>query len=361
MGFFKKKHIYLLINDRGIRYLVCPNTNGKNKLDYGELFFDGLVIEDGKIIALDQLTQNLKTLVNKKKWKNADVSFILPDTFVTMRKENIPSQLDKEEAKKYIRLQLEGSIRLPFKDPAIDFELLKQGDKENEILLFAYPKERLKPFYNLFNDISLNPVVADVSFLSVYRAYQDAYPVMDNEHLIIIQWNKTELVLTIFNHEQPIFNRHMHASNAMQGWKLDESKLNLVSTETSEQREESRDNAMISIERFMDFYQYSITNGEHQVTDVFLVGDHPDLDVMKKDLDSRFDLEIKTLDVTNDLPTAYASLYGLRFKKEQKRYKKTTHKKSRKKDKQSDVGKTTDESPVKVVDAEQTIDVENRG
>lgn len=336
MGLFKKMNVFLSINDRSIRYLVCPAKQSKGTIDDGELFFDKVIMEDGRIINEAQLKSQVKMLVEQKNWKGAKLSFIVPDSFLTMRTEEIPNQLEKEEAKRYIRLQLEGSIRLPFKNPMIDFEVLTRGEDTNEILLFAYPEERLKPFYRLFENASLNAEVADVSFLSAYRTYQVNHQPDDNEHLLMIQWNKVDLVLTVFHKKIPKFTRHVHASNPFQEWKLDSKEATLVSQSSPEELEEARDQTLITIERFMDFYQYSIMDGETAVTNILLLGDHPDLAKLQLSLDERFDLSIEILTLPQGLPMGCGVLYGLSLKTESKPKKRVKLKKEHQKEKKSD-------------------------
>lgn len=335
MGLFKKKHVFLSINDRSIRYLVCPKMKTDEHIDYGEVFFDQLVMEDGRIINEAQLKRHLRTLVEQKKWRRAELSFLVPDSFVTMRTEEIPNQLSVDEAKQYIRLQLEGSIRLPFKDPVLDFDVLNFGEETNEILLFAYPKERIKPFEKLFDDVGLNPVFADISFLSGYRVYQSLHDATDDEHLLMIQWNKLDLTLTVFHHNKPKFNRHVHSSNAYQAWQLDDAGKELVSTLPKEELEDERDNTLITIERFMDFYQYSVLDGSAGVTDVAFLGDHPGLVQLKETMADRFDISVKTLNLPRALPNGYGALIGLSYKESSSKKKQVKPKSAVTKNKKS--------------------------
>lgn len=335
MELLKKKQIYLSINDRSIRYLVCPKMKTGETLDFGEVFLEANVIEDGRIINETQLKRQLRLLVDQKKWKRAEVSFLVPDNFVTMRTEAIPNQLSSDEVKKYIRVELEGSIRLPFKDPILDFDVLSYGDETNEILLFAYPKERLKPFEKLFDEVGLDPVVADISFLSAYRTYRSLENDMNNQHLLLVQWNKFDLTLTVFHDNQPKFNRHVHSSNAYQGWELNDSGNQLVSTLSIEDLTDERDNIVITIERFMDFYQYSVLDGSEAITHVVFLGDHQDLSKLKESVSERFDIGVKSISLPNDLPNGYGALMGLSLKEAAAKQKVAIKPKVKKKAKES--------------------------
>lgn len=314
MSLFQKDCVHIVISDQAIRYLVCGKNAQDGITDYGEVILDALIVEDGKIINRDQLTTIMKNLINEKKWKRRKLAFCVPDSFVTMRNEVVPKQLTKEEAKDFIKLELEGSIRLPFKKPVLDFEIIDKGEEKNDILLFAYPKERLEPFVTLFESLTLSPVVADISYLCAYRTYVALDLHKREEHLLMIQWNKADLVLSVFHKHKPKFNRHTHFNSTFQTWKKDAETNKLVWSQSEEALHEFIDEQLIMIERFMDFYQYSVMEGNAQITDLLIIGDFPDLSRLNNRLIERFELPLKSLDLPEKLPVQYATLYGLAIK-----------------------------------------------
>ncbi|GGM27307.1 hypothetical protein GCM10011351_11400 [Paraliobacillus quinghaiensis] len=309
MKLLNKDRINIAINDTMIQYLVTNKKNETVSKDHGEIPLEQGIVEDGKILDQQRLITIFKNIVKDKKWKNRNVAFCVPDSFVTMREESVPKQLNKDEVKKYIELELESSIRLPFKNPVIDFEVIKEEERTNKILLFAYPNERLQAYIEVFEQANLKLVVADLSFLSIYRTYYNMDLANRDEHLLMIQWSKTDLVLTVFHEQKPIFNRHIHLNNndrdVMKG-ALDKHKLI---------HREMIDEKLITIERFMDFYQYSIMSGEAQVSHLLLVGDFPNQLLINEILSSRFNLPIKTITLPNDLPQEYAAVNGLTLRK----------------------------------------------
>ena len=311
MQLLKKEHVFILLTERTIRYLTWSGHNVDQDLDYGELILDALIIEDGRIVNSVLLKSMLNKLVEQKNWKRRHLSFIVPDNFVTMRQELIPKQLTKEEGTAYIKLHMEGSIRLPFKDPYLDYHLLEEGEKENKIMLFAYPSERLKPFDQLFEEIGLQPYVADISYLSLYRTYKKTNSVMNDEHVLMIHWNKYDLTMTVFHQHIPMFSRHMHFSQAPQAWQKNEESKQLEWLSNLFTLADFVEEQMLPIERFIDFYRYSIMNDQGQINQVLLTGDFPNRAIIEQQLNQRFDLPIKKLTLPNDLPIEYGSLYGL--------------------------------------------------
>ncbi|SHN08522.1 type IV pilus biogenesis protein PilM [Gracilibacillus kekensis] len=314
MALFKKDAVNVSITDQSIRYLVCPNHKNKREADYGEMVLDANIVEDGKIIDHKKLMTAFKKLVDEKRWKGRKLHFIVPDSFVTMRSEQIPASLTKEEAKSYIKLQLEGSIRLPFKNPLIDFHITKKGEQKNDILLFAYPEDRLQPFYELFTDVSLKPQVADLSFLSIYRIYAELDLSYDNQHLLMIQWNTSDLVLTVFHKGLPIFNRHINFANMFDNYITSDNNQKSIWYQNNDIVQNFIEDQFVTIERFMDFYQYSVMNGNAQITDIVLTGDVPVRENIHQQLLDRFELLIHPVPLPFDLNEEYSKLYGLCIK-----------------------------------------------
>lgn len=316
MPLFNREAVCLIFTDRVIRYLVFSSRKSVQVTDFGEIIFDHSIIEDGRIIDQLQLTTTLKQLIEQKNWKRHKISFIVPDSFVTLREEQIPAQLDKEEAKSFIKLQLDGSIRLPFKNPILDFQVLEEGVEHHRVLLFAYPSDRLLPYYDLFEKLTLQPKVADLSFLSLYRSYLKADLSEPHEHLLVIQWNINDLILTVFNEDIPRFNRHMRFAGSRLNWKKDPQMQQLSWQSSQADLSAFVEDQLLSIERFMDFYQYSIMNGEAQITSCLVVGDFPELELIYQQLSKRFELTPKSLNLPFKLPMAYAPLFGLCLKDE---------------------------------------------
>ncbi|WP_117161304.1 type IV pilus biogenesis protein PilM [Paraliobacillus sp. X-1268] len=313
MSLFNKDRINIAINDTMIRYLVSTKKNVTANKDYGEIPLEHGIVEDGKIIDQQRLTTIIKNVVKDKKWRNKHLAFCVPDAFVTMREESVPKQLTKDEVKKYIELELEGSIRLPFQNPVIDFEVIAEEEQTNKILLFAYPKERLNAYLEVFERANVKLMVADLSFLSVYRTYYNLDLANKEEHLLMIQWSKTDLVLTVFHDQKPIFNRHIHlnSNDMIFTNNLVEDSMHSI----EDMWRELIDDQLITIERFMDFYQYSIMSGEAQVSHLLLIGDFPAQSLINESLASRFNLPIKTIAFPSDLPPEYATVYGLTQRK----------------------------------------------
>ncbi|WP_138415521.1 type IV pilus biogenesis protein PilM [Aquibacillus sediminis] len=312
-----KKHVNLIIKDQVIRYTVSKQSTVDGIIDYGEKFFTNGVVENGKIVNEKAFTSVLESLVREKKWRHKNVFFCVPDASVSIREQLVPKELAKEEIKDYIHMELEDSIRLPFSNPAIDFEILGEENEQTKILLFAYPKERLQQYLQVFNAVRLKPVVADISSLSLYRLYYQLDRAATKEHLLSVQWDKDSLVLTAFNHHKPMFTRFLKASLDTNSWQWSVADNELLWSDEAMPLEGYEQDQFVTIERFMDFYRYSVMQGEQQITKILLSGDYPYLDRVEKSLRERLDIKIEPIAMHEQqlrIPAKFADVVGLSIK-----------------------------------------------
>ncbi|WP_186576261.1 type IV pilus biogenesis protein PilM [Aquibacillus kalidii] len=311
------KQVNFVIKDRVVRYVVSSQPTIEGITDYGELVLEPGVMEDGKIIDNKNFQTSLEQLVKNKKWRNASLSFCVPDSFVTIREQLVPKGLSKEETKSYIHMELDASIRLPFQDPVVDFVLTGEEKDQSKILLFAYPKERINEFLKVFHLSGLKPKVADLSSLSLYRLYYKLDLPNENEHLLTIQWCKDATVLTAFKQNKPIFTRHIKSNLNRNSWVWDDTKNELVWTGEMEDLEQVISDQIVTIERFMDFYQYSVMDGTEQITKILLSGDFPNLNQVITAMRERFTLPIESMNKLEEAihhPARFAEVIGLAIK-----------------------------------------------
>ncbi|MDL4841673.1 type IV pilus biogenesis protein PilM [Aquibacillus rhizosphaerae] len=313
------KQVNLIIKDRVLRYMVSKQPSVEGIVDYGEVFLDADIIEDGKLINREAFLKVLETLVKENKWKGKRLAFCVPDSFVTIREQLVPKELTKEEMRSYINMELEESIRLPFSNPVIDFVIVGEENNQSKILLFAYPKDRMADFVQLFDKVGMKPVVADLSALSIYRLYSHLDLSSQNEHLLSIQWGKDANVLTAFNFNKPIFTRYIKSSLNKSDWRWSEDESDIYWVGEADELEQVRNEQLVTIERFMDFYQYSVMDGNHQITKMLLSGDFPNLPLIKKEIEERYNLPVETMEKQLsgkiDFPSKYVDVLGLAIKK----------------------------------------------
>lgn len=337
MLFKSKPHIYLRFYDKSIHYLAM-DAQKQNVVDKGDLVFDTGIVFEGRVSNAPLIKTRLDALIKEKKWKGAKVSIILPDDLVTIRHEDIPVQLSKSEVKDYIHLHLNTSIRLPFDNPKIDFEIIGQKDESQQILLVAYPSEEVRIYLDTLQEVGLKPEVADLSALSVYRVVKDSSEINldDSDHHLLLQWHPIDTSVTVFSNDVPQFNRHTRLSRIADFWDLlDEGEWTWKGT--PEQYEDNLDDQLNGLERFLEFYRYSILNGENSVSSIILTGSFPELARLEERLGTQFSIPVYTLNTPMDLSHSEAVLFGLTLKNENGKAKKPQPKPSKKKQGKTEV------------------------
>lgn len=139
---FSKKHtIYLEFLEKSIRYMVL-GTQKKELIEKDELVLDTAILKEGKVINESLLSTRLDALVKEKKWKRSSVHLLLPDDFITIKEEEVPGQLSHAEVKDYLDLHIGNTIRMPFENPKVNFEIIDKNEQSQKVFLLAYPNER---------------------------------------------------------------------------------------------------------------------------------------------------------------------------------------------------------------------------
>ena len=325
----KKPLIYFEFTERRIRYVAMDAQSG-TVLEKSEILFDTEILHEERIIDPSLLENRLNALITEKKWKNAQASILLPDNFVIVREEKIPAQLAPSEIKAYLSLHMGQLIRSPFKETRFHFELLEKGEVEQTVLLMLYPEDIIKQYESTLQAVSLNPVVADVSSLCLYRLIrqQNAIQPTPDKHIMVLQWGTVNNVVMVFNEDLPKFSRQSRLVRLFDLWEVTPDG-EWTWKEDDESLEEAISETMDVLERLLEFYRYSVLNGHAGVTDIVLTGDFPELDKVKEQLSKRFFQPIHMLQVPDITSSKYLPLYGLAMKEKKvapsKKGKKVTH------------------------------------
>ncbi|AVQ99625.1 pilus assembly protein PilM [Oceanobacillus iheyensis] len=298
MGFMSNGRVNIVITNRKLRYTYHKSNKMEGLQEHGELELPPSVLEEGKIMDKALFSELIRQLVHEYKWKRKKLLFAVPDDTVVIRQLEVPATLSREEAKGYIETQLGNSIYLPFSNPAIAIDFLEKQDDKQHVILFAYPKEKITDYVDVFEQQGLRPVVADLTSLSVYRYYMATRQETTQHHILLVHWNEDALVLTAFKENKPVFTRNMKVEQATEEVDI----------------ERTIDEYLIEINRIIDFYQYSITKGDAQIELLLLSGDYPGLPILKQRyIESTLVVE----DFTNgELPSKYTDVLGLAMKNE---------------------------------------------
>lgn len=300
MGFLNNGRVNIVITNRVLRYSYNKNTSTNGLITHGEAELPADTIKDGAIANRTVLLEILNRLIHENKWKRKKLYFSVPDDTVVIRQLQIPVSLTKEESISYIKMQIGTSFYLPFSNPAIAVEYLEADGVNRNILLFAYPKEKLIAFEQVFEEAGLKPIAADLTSLSLYRYYYQTKQ-DEKDHVLLIHWNQDAIILTAFQNHKAIFTRYMKISA---GENLSEESARQMINEY-----------IIEINRIIDFYQYSITKGVARISQLLVSGDFPFLPAARSSLSEAVTLPIHDFK-SEELPVKYMDVLGLALKAE---------------------------------------------
>ena len=290
--------VNLVLKDHVIRYVELKQQDPPIVNKCGEHFLPAGVIKDGIINDFDLLKDILSDCVAQWKIHKRQVRFLVPDSRLVIRKVTIPKDINDDEIKGYLYLEMGNSIHLPFEEPVFDVVLLEVTEEKKEILLFAAEEEVVAEYATLLEKCQLYPIEADISPLSLYRLFFHSGKRDPDDHLLLIEFNLQMVNTSIFVHDKPIFMKNIPITAIGGEW--EPSRLN-AETEIMEFSGDKEDymqlleDTYMEIDRVLSFYQYSLSQEQHQVTKIVVTGDHPFLDEITNDINNRYQQAVMTI------------------------------------------------------------------
>lgn len=320
----KNRIINMVLNDHSIRFVELKQMNPPTPQKWKERFLPPGIITDGKITDYESLENILEECIDEWKINRRCIRFLVPDSLVIIRRLSIPSDIQDDEVKGFLYLELGSTIHLPFDEPVFDFYSLGDHGMNREILLFAAPEKYVMEYANLFTKLKLNPIAADISPLALYRLYYQLDLSSQGENLFTIQLDLTGVNMCIFEGSLPFVMRHFSLPFEVEKWKINRDKNDFVNLkyigDTSEFVYHFED-IMKEVTKLMDFYKYSINNGKKEVTKFLLSGDHPLLVTFLEEMKERFELPVITMSLdylakgdTGIIPPKHLLTLGLALK-----------------------------------------------
>lgn len=327
LSLFSKRNriVNIIITDRFIRFLELKQSKPPVALRWGERLLPIGIISNGKIQDYETLSMILEECLDEWKIHNRKVRFLVPDSLVIIRKVMIPSDIKDDEIKGHLYLELGTSIHLPFDEPIFDTVVLSEQTEidKKEILLFAAPENNVIEYSQLFSNVKLRPIEAEISALALYRLYHHLGQVQVEEQLLVVQFDLTTVCICIFEHDVPIFMHLLPLEFDEEKWDISYSRTENVKLQFIGKEND----VMVQFEdiykemtRLMDFYRYSLHQGQKQVSKVLLNGDHPMLSMITKELEQRLTIPLETIvypemsTEKNPLPHTHYLALGLALK-----------------------------------------------
>ena len=250
----------LVIKDNCIRWVGLRGHTPSSVRTYQEEALPEQVIEKGAIINKAILEDILKQCIRKWNLRGKKVFIVVPDAYAVIRKVEIPGHLDEHDIRSYLFMEIGQSIHLPFDDPIFDLSILDQKEEQTEILLFAAPEKIIMDYVTLLEDCGTRPIAAELSSLSLYRLYKQL-DLAKEETTMFVQFDAGGINVSIFQAHIPLFLR----------------EISVNTEDINDEEEATYSDIYAEMERVMNFYQFSLNNGEDAVQRIILTGDHPNI------------------------------------------------------------------------------------
>lgn len=291
----KNRIINLVLNDHSIRYLELRQANPPVAQKWGERFLPPGIIHDGKIADHDSLANILDECIDDWKLQRRTIRFVVPDQLVIIRKVSVPVEIQDDEMKGYLYLELGSTIHLPFEEPVFDFYPLENDGKTRDLLLFAAPEQNVVEYTELFSSLKLNAVEADISPLALYRLYHLLGKKEPNERLLTVQFDLTGVNLCIFEETVPVVMRSFSLRFDLEQWEIKYDGLGQITCKYKGDAEElavQLEDILREINKLLDFYRYSINNENPDISKFLLSGDHPMIKAIADEITERFEIPV---------------------------------------------------------------------
>ncbi|MFJ7913633.1 MULTISPECIES: type IV pilus biogenesis protein PilM [unclassified Lysinibacillus] len=315
----KKSHVSIEIKDYILRAIVAKGADPSQWKGYEMPLAQGIV--EGSVIQDEmELFDVMKNDVAKWAGKKQNARIFVPDISVLLKSFEHPDDIEWNELKGYVEMELGQSIHLPFQDPLID--VYDPNPNDGQAMLFAAPSEEVTKMIGLLLDATLDPQAADIRALCNIRLLEHLQLIKDDRTYLIADWSINELSISIFSFGQLEFLRYQSFDTDLSKWKpeeIEEYRFSYHSEVEDEYRMILTDQ-MLEIDRIMNFFKFSLHKGEKSVDEIIILGDNPLLSTVKEFLENNFSIPIIMLNdsiIQKSFPQfseQFASLIGLALK-----------------------------------------------
>ncbi|MGE7997415.1 type IV pilus biogenesis protein PilM [Lysinibacillus sp. NPDC093190] len=315
----KKSHVSIEIKDYILRAIVAKGADPSQWKGYEMPLAQGIV--EGSVIHDEmELFDVMKNDVAKWAGKKQNARIFVPDTSVLLKSFEHPDDIEWNELKGYVEMELGHSIHLPFQEPLID--VYDPNPSDGQAMLFAAPSEEVSKMIGLLLDATLEPQAADIRALCNIRLLEYLQLIKDNRTYLIADWSINELSISIFSFGQLEFLRYQSFDTDLSEWKHEEIEEYRFSyhSEVEDDYRMILTDQMLEIDRIMNFFKFSLHKGEKSVDEIIILGDNPLLPTIKEFLENNFSTPIIMLNdsvIQKSFPQfseKFASLIGLALK-----------------------------------------------
>lgn len=316
----KKSHISLIYNDYVVRVLVSKGEKLEHPI-INEIALPRNIVQEGTIVDEMAMFELIKANVQNWGGKKQNVCFLVPDTSVLLKSFEHPPDVNGNDLKEFVQMELGRSIHLPFQEPLVDVYDSVEGD--GKAMLFAAPPDEVGKIIGLLLDNHLQPQVADIRSLCNLRLLEHIEFIDSNRTYLVTDWSINELSICIYSGGEVEFLRFQTIETAAENWKqelLGNNEIQFTYTGDLGNFRTAATDQVLEIDRMMNFFKFSLHKGEKEVNEIVVMGDHPLLPTIETLLRDNLPTAVRIVDDTvvekyfPNCKAKHATLLGLALK-----------------------------------------------
>lgn len=283
----RKRTASLTIEDNAIRYVGLKSIDPLIVDIAEEIPIPANVVVEGKIVDPETLADILNGAIDQWKIAKRTVQFLAPDSYVIVRKVAYPDDILDDELKGYFFIEIGSTLYLPFTDPVFDVVPYKPNTDTNEAIIIASQENVLNAYEQLFENVKLDPVAADIVPLALYRLAYKQHQFTGDEHVMIADLNGEKLTVSIFHEHYPLFMRPVDLGNT--------ADLAVITSGQVNDSAVSPPIIVTELEKLINFYRYNMCNGEETITHLLVNGEYEFLDSLLQRINENIDVTVHKL------------------------------------------------------------------
>ncbi|MCM3637279.1 pilus assembly protein PilM [Sporosarcina luteola] len=283
----RKQPATLTIEDDAIRFVRLKSQDPLVVDVAEEVMLPPNTVVEGKIVDAEALVVILEGYLKEWGIAKRDVQFLAPDTYVMIRKVPYPEDIESDELKGHFFIEIGSTIYLPFDDPVFDVVPCSLNEDSKEAILIASKESILDKYEDVLKAVKLNPVVADIGPLALYRLAYKVYQFGGDEHVLIADMHDGVLTVSIFHKHYPLFMRPVDLSQS--------ADLSIVADAQVDPHSVTPTTIVMELEKLMNFYRYNLHNGSASITHLLVNGEYGDMEKLLSAIRERFSIEAERL------------------------------------------------------------------
>lgn len=290
----------IVFDDYIVRMIENNGKDLNSVRNIKEKYLPEKIIENGRIVDEPAFFNFMKNAVQEWGIKNRQARFFVPQSLVILREIEIPNDVKKDDIKGYINIEVGNTIHFPFKNPIID--IYPRQNESNKVTVLAAPESELLKYTELLSDIMLKPTVAEIQPLGIYRYFLHTSNDIDaHKAYMLIEYNISSVNISIFHQHRLEFLRHQPLHSLKEFWEVNLEGNTFTFTGDESRLQGEIDDQLNEIDRIMNFYRFSLHQGEKEVNEFVIVGDTPHLERIVSQMSERFPITVTLLDVKEQL------------------------------------------------------------